>query len=37
MTSKYMMIGGCVALILLAGINGALLGVIIDGTGCKES
>jgi hypothetical protein len=33
---QYMMIGGCVCLVLLIAINGALLGVITDGAGCNE-
>jgi len=34
--NQYMMCGGCVCLILLIAINGALLGVITDGAGCNE-
>ena len=35
--NQYMMIGACVAFVVLVAINGALLGVITDGAGCNES
>jgi len=31
-----MMIGGCVALVILVAINGGMLGAIVDGAGCNE-